>query len=84
MAWGLCYNKEMSPSQIYCDDYFKLTYPCSPGASYHGRGAIPVYWYVLFFLPFLIVTCHGLSHIFGMTRERVRVKKKVNASIPTI
>ncbi|XP_065863747.1 chitinase-like protein 2 [Euphorbia lathyris] len=44
LAWGLCYNKEMSPSQTYCDDYFKLTYPCSPGASYHGRGAIPIYW----------------------------------------
>ncbi|KVI08283.1 Glycoside hydrolase, family 19 [Cynara cardunculus var. scolymus] len=22
-AWGLCYNKEMSPSQDYCDDYYK-------------------------------------------------------------
>ncbi|KAL5541925.1 hypothetical protein UlMin_009635 [Ulmus minor] len=44
LAWGLCYNKEMSPSQLYCDDYYKLTYPCSPGASYHGRGALPLYW----------------------------------------
>lgn len=44
LAWGLCYNKEMSPSQSYCDDYFKLTYPCAPGADYYGRGAIPIYW----------------------------------------
>ncbi|MCD9643709.1 polynucleotide 5'-phosphatase [Datura stramonium] len=44
LAWGLCYNKEMSPSQDYCDDYFKLTYPCTPGAQYYGRGALPIYW----------------------------------------
>ncbi|XP_049398164.1 chitinase-like protein 1 [Solanum stenotomum] len=44
LAWGLCYNKEMSPSQDYCDDYFKLTYPCSPGVQYYGRGALPIYW----------------------------------------
>ncbi|GAB2272682.1 polynucleotide 5'-phosphatase [Dionaea muscipula] len=43
-AWGLCYNKEMSPSQSYCDDYYKYTYPCAPGASYYGRGALPLYW----------------------------------------
>jgi len=47
LAWGLCYNKEMSPDQLYCDDYYKLTYPCTPGVSYHGRGALPVYWYVV-------------------------------------
>ncbi|XP_027084699.1 chitinase-like protein 2 [Coffea arabica] len=44
LAWGLCYNKEMSPNSIYCDDYYKLTYPCAPGVSYHGRGALPLYW----------------------------------------
>ncbi|GAA0146219.1 hypothetical protein LIER_36274 [Lithospermum erythrorhizon] len=44
LAWGLCYNKEMSPSQDYCDDFYKLTYPCAPGAAYYGRGAIPIYW----------------------------------------
>ncbi|XP_042966915.1 chitinase-like protein 2 [Carya illinoinensis] len=44
LAWGLCYNKELSPEKDYCDESFKLTYPCSPGASYHGRGAIPIYW----------------------------------------
>ncbi|XP_059632870.1 chitinase-like protein 1 [Cornus florida] len=43
-AWGLCYNKEMSPSQSYCDDSYKYTYPCSPGAEYYGRGALPIYW----------------------------------------
>ncbi|CAI9094993.1 OLC1v1030842C1 [Oldenlandia corymbosa var. corymbosa] len=43
-AWGLCYNHEMSPSQSFCNDDFKLTYPCAPGADYFGRGAIPVYW----------------------------------------
>ncbi|XP_039026102.1 chitinase-like protein 2 [Hibiscus syriacus] len=44
LAWGLCYNKEMSPSKVYCDDYYKYTYPCTPGVSYHGRGALPIYW----------------------------------------
>ncbi|XP_030460806.1 chitinase-like protein 1 [Syzygium oleosum] len=44
LAWGLCFNREMSPSQSYCNDYYKLTYPCSPGAEYYGRGALPIYW----------------------------------------
>jgi len=44
LAWGLCYSHEMSPSQKYCDDYYKFTYPCTPGAEYYGRGAIPIYW----------------------------------------
>lgn len=44
LAWGLCYKKEMSPSQEYCDDLYKYTYPCSPGADYYGRGALPLYW----------------------------------------
>ncbi|KAK6122858.1 hypothetical protein DH2020_043384 [Rehmannia glutinosa] len=44
LAWGLCYNKEMSPSQDYCDDFYKYDYPCAPGAQYYGRGAIPIYW----------------------------------------
>ncbi|XP_010069371.2 chitinase-like protein 1 [Eucalyptus grandis] len=44
LAWGLCYNREMSPSQSYCDDYYKLTFPCAPGAEYYGRGALPIYW----------------------------------------
>ncbi|CAN6580340.1 unnamed protein product [Malus baccata var. baccata] len=36
-AWGLYYNKEMSPMQSYCDDYHKYIYPCSPGAEHYGR-----------------------------------------------
>ncbi|KAF5464734.1 hypothetical protein F2P56_014788 [Juglans regia] len=44
LAWGLCYNKELSPDSSYCDEYYKLTYPCTPGAAYYGRGAIPIYW----------------------------------------
>ncbi|KAM7260720.1 hypothetical protein ACFE04_011393 [Oxalis oulophora] len=36
LAWGLCYKKEMSPSQSYCDDSDKYKYPCSPGADYYG------------------------------------------------
>lgn len=45
LAWGLCYNKELSPSQSYCDDSYKYTYPCTPGVDYYGRGALPIYWY---------------------------------------
>lgn len=44
LAWGLCYRKELSPSQKYCDDFYKYTYPCSPGADYYGRGALPIFW----------------------------------------
>ncbi|GFQ06389.1 chitinase-like protein 1 [Phtheirospermum japonicum] len=44
LAWGLCFNKELSPSQIYCDDSWKYDFPCAPGADYRGRGAIPIYW----------------------------------------
>ncbi|XP_072993218.1 chitinase-like protein 1 [Typha latifolia] len=42
LAWGLCYNHEMSPSQIYCDS--NDLYPCTDGVEYYGRGALPVYW----------------------------------------
>ncbi|MCD7447169.1 hypothetical protein HAX54_025515 [Datura stramonium] len=44
LAGSVLYNKEMSPSQDYCDDYFKLTYHALPGAQYYGRGALPIYW----------------------------------------
>lgn len=60
-AWGLCYNKEMSPSKDYCDDYYKYDYPCSPGAEYYGRGAIPIYWYHSFFV---YTNSHFLNHHF--------------------
>ncbi|KAM0923050.1 hypothetical protein ACQ4PT_005807 [Festuca glaucescens] len=44
LAWGLCYNREMSPDQnYYCDDSNEL-YRCVEGVRYYGRGAIPVYW----------------------------------------
>lgn len=43
LAWGLCYNHEMSPSQIYCDS--DSIYRCVEGAEYYGRGALPVFWY---------------------------------------
>ncbi|KAJ6429648.1 hypothetical protein OIU84_021116 [Salix udensis] len=33
LAWGLCYDKEMSPSKLYCDDYYEYAYPCTPGVS---------------------------------------------------
>lgn len=55
LAWGLCYNHEMSPMQSYCDEYFKLTYPCTPGAEYYGRGAIPIFWYVYVCLAVRII-----------------------------
>ncbi|XP_073394139.1 chitinase-like protein 1 isoform X2 [Physcomitrium patens] len=42
-AWGLCYNRELSPTYEYCKGD-ELLYPCAPGASYHGRGAFPLYW----------------------------------------
>ncbi|XP_074271203.1 chitinase-like protein 1 [Silene latifolia] len=45
-AWGLCYNRELSPSQDYCDDFYKYRYPCTPGVAYFGRGALPIYWNV--------------------------------------
>eukprot|EP00249_Psilotum_nudum_P013557 c24396_g1_i1 orf=500-1393(+) len=41
-AWGLCYKEELSPDKLYCEPSYE--YPCSPGISYHGRGALPVYW----------------------------------------
>ncbi|KAH7424249.1 hypothetical protein KP509_12G097100 [Ceratopteris richardii] len=41
-AWGLCYKEELSPDSLYCESSDE--YPCVPGISYHGRGAMPVYW----------------------------------------
>ncbi|KAG1326826.1 chitinase-like protein 1 [Cocos nucifera] len=42
LAWGLCYNRELSPSKSYCEDSY--VYPCTAGVEYYGRGALPVYW----------------------------------------
>ena len=71
-AWGLCYNKELSPDKYYCDEYYKLTYPCTPGAAYYGRGALPIFWYsyfenfsLFFFFNFyyhLIFTQYMIKH----------------------
>jgi hypothetical protein len=41
-AWGLCYNQELAPDQLYCKE--SLLYPCVPGVGYQGRGAFPIYW----------------------------------------
>jgi hypothetical protein len=43
-AWGLCYNQELAPDQLYCKE--NLLYPCVPGVGYQGRGAFPIYWFV--------------------------------------
>ncbi|KAI7729898.1 hypothetical protein M8C21_012931, partial [Ambrosia artemisiifolia] len=63
-AWGLCYNKELSPTHEYCDDYYKYTYPCAPGAEYYGRGALPVYWLNMF------ETCRSRVNMFEMGHSR--------------
>lgn len=62
-AWGLCYNKELSPSQKYCDESYKYTYPCSPGADYYGRGAIPIYWYVYVGFCSSVCVCHACCFV---------------------
>lgn len=51
LAWGLCFNREMSPDQNYCDESYKYEYPCAPGADYYGRGAIPIFWYFILSYP---------------------------------
>ncbi|XXG65988.1 hypothetical protein AAC387_Pa05g3553 [Persea americana] len=33
-AWGLCYNREMSPSQSHCSPNYLC--PCTPGVEYCG------------------------------------------------
>lgn len=65
-AWGLCYNKEMSPSQTYCDDFYKYTYPCAPGAEYYGRGALPIYWSVYISEPTVSFSVFCLSKCFSV------------------
>lgn len=53
----------MSPDQLYCDQ--NLLYPCAPGASYHGRGALPIYWYVVYFVN-LLLKKSGSLHIANL------------------
>ncbi|KAF5733853.1 chitinase-like protein 1 [Tripterygium wilfordii] len=87
LAWGLCYNRELSPSQSYCDDTYKYTYPCAPGAEYYGRGALPIYWYAfLFFNPsflfIMLITNHASHHDyntrFGGEESILMVKLVIN------
>ena len=47
LAWGSCYNKEMNSNSNYCDEHYKKAYPCALGIAYFGRGALPIYWYLL-------------------------------------
>ena len=51
LAWGSCYNKKMNSNSNYCDEHYKKAYPCAPGVAYFGRGALPIYWYLLYHLP---------------------------------
>uniref|UniRef100_A0A0E0AXT9 chitinase n=1 Tax=Oryza glumipatula TaxID=40148 RepID=A0A0E0AXT9_9ORYZ len=39
LAWGLCYNHELSPSQSYCDNSNEL-YPCVEGVKNYNYGII--------------------------------------------
>ena len=74
LAWGLCYNKEMSPSQTYCDDFYKYTYPCTPGAEYYGRGAIPIFWYVTFLCVYnLTIICFFISLLLTLLSYLINV-----------
>ncbi len=60
LAWGLCYNKEMDSNySYYCDEHYNNTYPCTPGVSYYGRGALPIYWYLPF--SFLLISFLNLE-----------------------
>ena len=43
-AWGLCFKEEIRPPSNYCDAS-NTEWPCFPGKSYHGRGAIQLSWY---------------------------------------
>ena len=52
LEWGSCYKKENNSNSNYCDEHYKKAYPCAPGVSYYGRGALPIYWY----LPFQLCT----------------------------
>lgn len=71
LAYGLCYNREMSPSQSYCDDSYKYSYPCAPGAEYYGRGALPIYWYALCLT--IICFCR-LGICFSVSCHRVSIR----------
>ena len=46
-AWGLCFSEEVGCENNNCPQYCdpnNATYPCAPGKTYHGRGAIQLSW----------------------------------------
>jgi chitinase len=46
-SWGLCFIEELGCANNACPQYCdpnNLQYPCAPGRTYHGRGAIQLSW----------------------------------------
>jgi chitinase len=46
-AWGLCFIEEVGCQNNACPQYCDAgnpMYPCAPGKTYHGRGAIQLSW----------------------------------------
>lgn len=46
-AWGLCFIEEVGCQNNGCPQYCdpnNAQYPCAPGKTYHGRGAIQLSW----------------------------------------
>ena len=46
-AWGLCFIEEVGCENNACPQYCEpnnAQYPCAPGKTYHGRGAIQLSW----------------------------------------
>lgn len=46
-AWGLCFIEEIGCENNGCPQYCdpnNVQYPCAPGKTYHGRGAIQLSW----------------------------------------
>jgi chitinase len=46
-AWGLCFIEEVGCENNACPGYCdagNAQYPCAPGKTYHGRGAIQLSW----------------------------------------
>lgn len=46
-AWGLCFIEEVGCQNNACPQYCdpnNAQYPCAPGKTYHGRGAIQLSW----------------------------------------
>ncbi|MCA9700556.1 MAG: hypothetical protein KC431_23720, partial [Myxococcales bacterium] len=46
-SWGLCFIEEVGCENNNCPQYCdgnNVMYPCAPGKTYHGRGAIQLSW----------------------------------------